>query len=137
VSTQMCTVLLPPGVNAIAVNKYIISYHIIYHISYRIIFGLWPALRDCVRGRFETKGKFSVLKSDFSSTDKVDWCNQYGQHSFVTYPYSLAYEDGTDRVLRNVGIYTSDVGESPRRQYTTRYLMFCWPCIVIRVYLYS
>jgi hypothetical protein len=38
----MCTVLLPPGVNPIAV-KYIISYHIIYHIipyhiiSYRII----------------------------------------------------------------------------------------------------
>jgi len=29
----MCTVLLPPGDNPIAVNKYIISYHIIsYHI---------------------------------------------------------------------------------------------------------
>jgi len=25
----MCTVLLPPGVNPIAVNKYVISYHII------------------------------------------------------------------------------------------------------------
>ena len=35
----MCTVLLPPGVNTIAVNKYIILYHIIwYHIiSYHII----------------------------------------------------------------------------------------------------
>ena len=36
----MCTVLLPPGVNPIPVNKYIIrdvSYHIIYHIiSYHI-----------------------------------------------------------------------------------------------------
>jgi len=31
----MCTVLLPPGVNPIAVNKYIISYHII--ISYHLI----------------------------------------------------------------------------------------------------
>ena len=28
----MCAVLLPPGVNPIAVNKYIISYHISYHI---------------------------------------------------------------------------------------------------------
>jgi hypothetical protein len=27
-----CTVLLPPGVNPIAANKYIISYHITYHI---------------------------------------------------------------------------------------------------------
>jgi len=46
----MCTVLLPPGVNPIAVNKsiiyhiiYIISYHItsyhtIYHISHHIIY---------------------------------------------------------------------------------------------------
>jgi len=35
----MCTVLLPPGVNPIAVNKYIIPYHIItYHIiSYHIV----------------------------------------------------------------------------------------------------
>ena len=28
----MCSVLLPPGVNPIAVEKYIISYHISYHI---------------------------------------------------------------------------------------------------------
>jgi len=33
----MCTVLLPPDVNPIAVNKYIISYNISYHISYRIV----------------------------------------------------------------------------------------------------
>jgi hypothetical protein len=33
----MCTVLLPPGVNPIAVNKYIITYRISYHItSYHI-----------------------------------------------------------------------------------------------------
>jgi len=35
----MCTVLLPPGDNPIAVNKYIISYYIIsildYHIGYK------------------------------------------------------------------------------------------------------
>jgi len=34
VCMQMCIVLLPPGVNTISVNKYIISYHIIsYHIK--------------------------------------------------------------------------------------------------------
>jgi len=33
----MCTVLLPPGVNPITVNKYII-YRIMYHISYHIIY---------------------------------------------------------------------------------------------------
>jgi hypothetical protein len=32
-----CTVLLPPGVNVIAVNKYIISYHIITDIISYII----------------------------------------------------------------------------------------------------
>jgi len=30
-----------------------------------------------------------------------------------------AYEDGTDRVFRNVGIYISDAWESPKRKHTT------------------
>ena len=30
-----------------------------------------------------------------------------------------AFEDGTDRVFRNVGIYKSDAGESPKRKQTT------------------
>jgi len=33
--------------------------------------------------------------------------------------YLSAYEDGTDRVFRNVGIYNSDVMELPRRKHTT------------------
>jgi len=34
----MCTVLLPPGANQIAVNKYIISYHTIsYHFFFIIL----------------------------------------------------------------------------------------------------
>ena len=28
-----------------------------------------------------------------------------------------AYEDGTDRVFRNVGIYNSDAGELPKRKH--------------------
>jgi hypothetical protein len=32
----MCTVLLPPGDNPIAVNKYIISYH--KHLFYRAVY---------------------------------------------------------------------------------------------------
>jgi hypothetical protein len=35
--------------------------------------------------------------------------------------YLPAYEDGTDRVFRNVGIQNSDAGELPRRKHTTRY----------------
>jgi hypothetical protein len=31
-----------------------------------------------------------------------------------------AYEDGTGRVFRNVGIQNSDAGELPRRKYTTQ-----------------
>jgi len=30
-----------------------------------------------------------------------------------------AFEDGTDTVFRNVGIYKSDAGESPKRKQTT------------------
>jgi hypothetical protein len=33
--------------------------------------------------------------------------------------YLPAYEDGTARVLRNVGIQNSDAGELPRRKHTT------------------
>ena len=32
----MCTVLLPPGVNPIAVNKYIISYHVYIHKNAKV-----------------------------------------------------------------------------------------------------
>ena len=34
-----------------------------------------------------------------------------------------AFEDGTDRVFRNVGIYKSDAGESPKRKQTTYILL--------------
>jgi len=42
----------------------------------------------------------------------------------LTFPHTLvhftpAFEDGTDRVFRNVGIYKSDAGESPKRKQTT------------------
>jgi len=30
---------------------------------------------------------------------------------------SYAYEDGTDRVFRNVGVYNSDAGELPKRKH--------------------
>ena len=33
--------------------------------------------------------------------------------------FTTAFEDGTDRVFRNVGIYKSDAGESPKRKQTT------------------
>jgi hypothetical protein len=35
------------------------------------------------------------------------------------YTRRRAYEDGTDRVFRNVGIYTSDIEELPKRKRTT------------------
>jgi hypothetical protein len=35
------------------------------------------------------------------------------------YTHLPAYEDGKDRVLRNIGIYNSDAGELPRRKHTT------------------
>jgi len=31
-----------------------------------------------------------------------------------------AYEDGTDRVFRNVGIYNSDAGELPKRKHNIK-----------------
>ena len=35
-----------------------------------------------------------------------------------------AFEDGTDSVFRNVGIYKSDAGESPKIKQTTRIILF-------------
>ena len=40
---------------------------------------------------------------------------------------SPAYEDGTDKVFRNVGIYNSDAGEIPKRKHNTIYVyLFSW-----------
>ena len=36
-----------------------------------------------------------------------------------------AFEDGTDRVFRNVGIYKSEAGESPKRKQTMWFCLFC------------
>jgi hypothetical protein len=35
--------------------------------------------------------------------------------------YTPAYEDGTDRVFRNVGIQNSDAGELPRKKKSTTF----------------
>ena len=40
---------------------------------------------------------------------------------YTSYP---AYEDGTDRVFRNVGIQQSDAGEIPKRIHTKFYVLF-------------
>ena len=47
----------------------------------------------------------------------------------TSYP---AYEDGTDRVFRNVGIQQSDAGEIPKRIHT-RFVMFgvLLPCTLL------
>jgi len=41
-----------------------------------------------------------------------------------------AFEDGTDRVFRNVGTlqFSSDAGEIPKRIHTFIYYMFSTPC---------
>jgi len=45
----------------------------------------------------------------------------YGKYSNILKPshpsYLSAYEDGTDTVFRNVGIWNSDAGELPRRKH--------------------
>ena len=50
-----------------------------------------------------------------------------GQLQFAAKSYFLishfippAYEDGTGRVFRNVGIYNSDAGELPKRKQNTK-----------------
>ena len=45
-------------------------------------------------------------------------CRRFGTLS-VPSSKAPAFEDGTDRVFRNVGIYKSDAGESPKRKQTT------------------
>jgi hypothetical protein len=41
----------------------------------------------------------------------------YGEEAARNTSQLLAYEDGTDRVFRNVGILTTDAGEYPRRKH--------------------
>ena len=55
-------------------------------------------------------------------------CRRFGT---LSVPSSYAYEDGTDRVFRNIGIWNSDAGELPRRKYTTfRLALYArlWSC---------
>jgi hypothetical protein len=42
-----------------------------------------------------------------------------------------AYEDGTDRVFRNVGNYKSDAGESPKRRHTIFTVFTFAPCMLL------
>jgi len=49
-------------------------------------------------------------------------CRRFGTlcSSFIgRYVHLPAYEDGTDRVFRNVGTHISHAGESPKRKHTT------------------
>ena len=45
-------------------------------------------------------------------------CEWRTEHCSVLQSHFIlpAYEDGTDRVFRNVGIYKSDAGEIPKRK---------------------
>jgi len=47
--------------------------------------------------------------------------------------YLPAYEDGTDRVFRNVSIQNSDAGELPRRKHTNCQILFM-SCTKIFIY---
>ena len=53
-------------------------------------------------------------------------CRRFGTLS-VPSSKAGAFEDGTDRVFRNVGIYKSDAGESPKRKQTKSTTMFTKP----------
>jgi len=96
----MCTVLLPPGVNPIAVNKYIISYHIISkrkanwngHVLRRnclrkqIIEGKIKGEMEVIRRRGRKRRKlldelkdrrgYSHLKE--KAVDRTMWRNRFG-----------------------------------------------------------
>jgi hypothetical protein len=112
----MCTVLLPPGVNPIAVNKYImyhISYHvIIYHIithhiisyiisSYHIIYHIISYMNDCVLIQHLPVGlsNGSALCSH--------WITKWVFMTSVMYTHSPAYHYGSAvRTVCPCEIYT-------------------------------
>jgi hypothetical protein len=48
-------------------------------------------------------------------------CRRFGTLFHLHRP---AYEDGTDRVFRNVGIQNSAAGELPRKKHTTQIWLF-------------
>ena len=72
--------------------------------------------------RFEKCWGIYIYAKRFSS--KIVWTKPFPVHipqhfSYLVILHLPAYEDGPDRVFRNVGIWNSDVGELPRRKHTT------------------
>ena len=82
----VCTVLLPPGVNPIAV-KYIVSYHIIMFLI--------SNFRSLLNDAFFLLG--NSLTSEFCD-DVSEHC-QFRLHMCCILLAYTAYEDGTDRVF--------------------------------------
>jgi hypothetical protein len=67
--------------------------------------------------RFGTLCQFHLHRQVAVSRMKLGISNFLVLVSF--YSHLLAYEDGTDRVFRNVGILTPDTGEVTKRKHTT------------------
>ena len=69
--------------------------------------------------------KENTQHSDHGESLKSRILHLYGEETvrnfrlFKKHHFTPAYEDGTDRVFRNVGIYKSDAGKSPKRKHTT------------------
>jgi hypothetical protein len=55
----------------------------------------------------------------FEMQDTLNVVRYIARISNIDFPAYTIYEDGRDRVYRNVDIYNSDAGESPKRKNTT------------------
>ena len=73
-----------------------------------VFFWVFPRRLIVVCRRFGTLYLFHLHRLDM----------KYEVRSMILHPSYPAYEDGTDRVFRNVGIQQSDAGEIPKRIHT-------------------
>jgi hypothetical protein len=66
------------------------------------------------------RGRYISAVSERSRTVWLAWLGMRSLYSVVgeASPFTPAYEDGTDRGFRNVGIYKPDAGELPKRKST-------------------
>jgi len=109
----MCNVLLPPGVNPIAVNKYIIiSYHISYrtvsyHISYHIVSYLIVSFRIISYHIVSCR----VVSYRFISYHIISY-------HVLTNNLVFLHEDSSSRFLWNLGEYMPNyMASHPRIQF--------------------
>jgi hypothetical protein len=127
----MCTVLLPPGVNPIAVNKYIISTYNIMETDLRkkhIMKGMWDILKvtGCIYTNEENqRGRQCTYKRNIEADSRSHFCR--GKAISNTYIRNAETKEDlamTDSVCEVVRSYVLPEARNQEQESTSPLLLF-------------